>query len=172
MSFFIMISLAAIVAWAFSRLFRRGLDWQSSMRWGMGLGFLFTGVDHFMSASTRYAPMIPDALAGHALAWAYVTGVEELAGGLGLLIPVAVYRRCGLPNLQKQAGIWLAVMLVCIVTANINVALKGQTVQGLEFGAWYFWIRPLFQPVFIMWALYCVGVWPSARFGQAGMVRK
>lgn len=160
MSFFFLISIGTVLAWALSRLLKRPLDLRSSMRWGMGLGFLFTGVDHFASGATRYAPMIPDALAAHALAWVYLTGLAELAGGLGLLIPAALYRRLGWPDLQKQAGIWLAVMLVCVVAANINVALKGETVQGLDFGAWYFWIRPLFQPVFIVWALYCVGAWP------------
>lgn len=159
MSFLLLICMAAAAAWAVSHLFQR-LDLRASMRWGMGLSFLFTGVDHFASAATRYAPMIPDALAAYALPLVYLTGVAEVAGGLGLLMPVALYRRLGWPNLQEQAGIWLAVMLVCVVAANINVAFKGQTVQGLEFGAWYFWIRPLFQPVFIAWALYCVGVWP------------
>lgn len=162
MSFLFLISLAAGVAWILSRWIKRPLDLRGAMRWGMGLGFLFTGVDHFASAASRYAPMIPDALAGHALAWVYFTGAAELLGGLGLLVPVAVFRRLGLPNLQRQAGIWLAVMLVCVVAANINVALKGQTVQGLDFGAWYFWVRPLFQPVFVAWALYSVGVWPNA----------
>ncbi|WP_418120050.1 DoxX family protein [Variovorax sp. 350MFTsu5.1] len=160
MSFLFFISSFGVIAWAVSHLLKRPLGLRAAMRWGMGLGFLFTGVDHFVNASTRYAPMIPDALAGHALAWVYLTGVAELAGGLGLLVPAPVYRRLGLPNLQRQAGIWLSVMLVCVVSANISVALKGQTVQGLEFGAWYFWIRPLFQPVFIAWALYCSGVWP------------
>ncbi|MET3180738.1 UNVERIFIED_ORG: putative membrane protein [Variovorax guangxiensis] len=163
MSFLLFICSFGAVAWAVSRLLKRPLDLRGAMRWGMGLGFLFTGIDHFVSASTRYAPMIPDALAQHALAWVYLTGVAELAGGLGLLVPLSVYERLGLPNLRKQAGIWLSVMLVCVVAANINVALKGQTVQGLEFGAWYFWIRPLFQPVFIAWALYCSGAWPKPK---------
>jgi uncharacterized membrane protein len=108
-------------------------------------------------------PMIPPALAEHALAWVYATGAAELAGAVGLLVPVSVYQRLGLPNLQRQAGIWLAVMLVCVVAANINVALQGQTVQGLDFGAWYFWVRPLFQPVFVFWALYSVGFWPQRQ---------
>ncbi|MDP9901083.1 DoxX family protein [Variovorax ginsengisoli] len=162
MSFFILISTGAALTWALSRWWSLQLDLRACMRWGMGLGFLFTGTDHFLNAATRYAPMIPDVAAAHALAWVYLTGAAELAGGLGLLIPVTLYRRLGLPNLQKQAGIWLAVLLVCVVAANINVALKGQTVQGLDFGAWYFWIRPLFQPIFIVWALYCVGAWPNA----------
>ncbi|MDM0078929.1 hypothetical protein QTH90_31305 [Variovorax sp. J2P1-59] len=170
MSFLLLICMGAGIAWVVSNLLKRRLDFRSSLRWGMGLGFLFTGVDHFVNASTRYVPMIPDALAEHAFAWVYLTGVAELAGGLALLIPAEFYRRLALPNLQKQAGLWLAVMLFFVVAANINVALKGQTVQGLEFGAWYFWIRPLFQPFFIIWALYCVGVWPKRR--QAAAIKQ
>ncbi|MFO6418932.1 hypothetical protein ACLBKS_01870 [Hylemonella sp. W303a] len=160
MIFFILISLASLLAGLISRLTHRRLDLRGSMRWGMALGFFFTGVDHFVSGATRYAPMLPAALTEHALFWVYLTGAAELLGAVGLLVPARVFERLGLPNLQRQAGIWLAVMLLCVVIANINVALQGQTVQGLEFGAWYFWIRPLLQPVFVLWALYCVGVWP------------
>jgi uncharacterized membrane protein len=159
MSFLILICIGAAAAWAVSHFFQK-LDLRSSMRWGMGLGFLFTGVDHFVSASTRYAPMLPDVLAEQALFWVYLTGVGELAGGVGLLVRARLYAPLRLPNLQKAAGVGLALMLVCVVAANVNVALKGQSVQGLEFGAWYYWIRPFIQPVFIAWALYCVGAWP------------
>lgn len=161
MSFLFLIATSSFLAWGASLLVKRPLDLRGAMRWGMGLGFLFTGCDHFINASNRYVPMIPDILASHALEWVYVTGIAELAGGVGLLVSPRVYARRGLPNLQRHAGIWLAVMLACVVTANINVAIKGHTVQGLEFGAWYFWLRPFFQPVFIAWALYCVGVWPQ-----------
>ena len=103
--------------------------------------------------------MIPDALAGHALFWVYLTGLGELLGGLGLLIPLALYRRMGWPDLRRQAGLGLAMLLVCVVTANVHMALKGESVQGLEFGTWYLWLRPLIQPVFVIWALYCSGFW-------------
>jgi len=160
MSFLFLISLASVLSWLVVRLTGRRLGLRDSMRCGMALGFLFTGIDHFANGVTRYVPMLPAMLAESARFWVYFTGAAELLGGLGLLVPVRIYQRLGLPNLQRQAGIWLAVMLVCVVAANINVALQGQTVQGLEFGAWYFWIRPLFQPVFVGWALYSVGVWP------------
>lgn len=160
MSFLILISGAAGLSWWVSWLFRKRLDLRGAMRWGMGLGFIFTGVDHFASATQRYVPMIPEVLAGHALFWVYLTGLGELLGGLGLLVPLAVYCRLGWPNLQRQAGLWLAVLLVCVVTANVHMALKGESVQGLEFGSWYLWFRPLVQPVFIVWALYCSGFWP------------
>ena len=167
MSFFVLITVASVLSWAIARLFQVRLDLRASMRWGMGCGFLFTGVDHFVSGATRYAPMLPDFLAPWALGLVYLTGAAELAGGLGLLIPASFYRRRGWPNLQRQAGIWLSVMLVCVVMANIHVAIEGQTVQGLAFGAWYYWLRPAFQPVFVLWALFCVGVvWPERRLAE------
>ena len=56
MSFLFFISSFGVIAWAVSHLLKRPLGLRAAMRWGMGLGFLFTGVDHFVSASTRYAP--------------------------------------------------------------------------------------------------------------------
>ena len=44
--------------------------------------------------------------------------------------PLAVYKRLGLPNLRKWAGVGLTVMLVFLVLANIIVALKDSV------GAW------------------------------------
>lgn len=153
--------MASGLAWSVSRLCGRPLGLRSAMRWGMGLGFIVTGVDHFVSAASRYAPMIPDALAAHAMVWVYLTGMAELAGGLALVVPVALSRRLGWPRLRRHAGIALAALLTCVVVANVNVALKGQQVEGLAFGAWYYWIRPLFQPVFIAWVLWCTAV-PTA----------
>ena len=129
-----------------------------AMRHGIACGFIFVGIDHFASAAGRYVPMMPDFLSVYGLQIVYFTGAAELAGAVGLVVPLVVYRRLGLPNLRKWAGISLAVMLAFLVIANINVAIKGSTVQGLEFGRWYFWLRPFFQPVFIVWSLYVSGV--------------
>ena len=133
-------------------------DYRMALRHGMAGGFLFTGIDHFAHAQTRYVPMMPDFLAEYAPELVYFTGAAELAGACGLLVPLAVYHRLGLSHGRKWAGIGLAVMLALLVLANINVALKGGHVQGLEFGAWYYWLRPVLQPIFILWALYASGV--------------
>jgi uncharacterized membrane protein len=125
-----------------------------AMRWGMALGFLFTGVDHFVNAQSRYVPMIPELLQPHALAWVWLSGVAELAGAVGLLVPLAVWRQLGVPQMRRVVAVCISVMLVGLVWANINVAIQGKGVQGLEFGAWYFWLRPAFQPLFIAWVLF------------------
>lgn len=162
MSFLLLLCAATGLAWLAGRTLGARLTPRDAMRGGMGAGFVFTGADHFVNGINRYVPMMPAMLAEHALAWVWFTGAAELAGGLALLVPVAVYRRLGLPNLHPLAGVSLAVLLVCVVPANISVALRGESVDGLDFGAWYFWIRPFFQPLFVAWALYSVGMWSKS----------
>lgn len=158
MSFLFLILAFSALAYVPQFLLGDRRDYRTALRHGMAGGFTFTGIDHFVNAHSRYVPMLPDFLATYALELVYVTGIAELAGALGLVLPLRVYQQLGLPNLRQWAGIGIAVMLVFLVIANINVALTGSSVQGLEFGAWYYWLRPFFQPVFILWALFVSGV--------------
>ncbi len=158
MAFFILMLGISLLAYLPQFFLGDRKDYRMALRHGMAGGFVFTGIDHFVSAQARYVPMMPDALADYALELVYFSGAAELAGAIGLVVPLMVYRRLGLPNLRQWAGVGIAVMLVFLVIANINVALKGESVQGLEFGAWYYWLRLLFQPIFIIWALYVSGV--------------
>jgi uncharacterized membrane protein len=162
MSFFLLILALSALAYVPQCFLGYRKDYRIAMRHGMAGGFTFTGIDHFVHAHTRYVPMLPNVLAESGLALVYLSGAAELAGAIGLVLPLATYRRLGLPKLRKWAGIGLAVLLTFLVVANVNVAVKGSGVQGLEFGAWYYWLRLLFQPVFILWALFVAGVlWPS-----------
>lgn len=158
MSFLLLMAVPTTVLLALTRWGALRFDLRDAMRWGMAFGFLFTGIDHFVNAQSRYAPMIPDLLQQHALAWVWFSGAAELAGALGLLVPQAVWSQLGMPRMRSVVAVCISVMLVGLVWANINVAIQGKTVQGLEFGAWYFWLRPAFQPVFIAWVLYACGV--------------
>lgn len=158
MSFLALIGTPTLLIALWQRWQRGRVHWADAMRWGMGLGFLFTGTDHFVNAMDRYVPMIPPQLGAYALQWVWVTGVAELLGALGLLLPLKGWAALGLPNLRPAAGIGLSLLLVCVVWANVHVAVQGQSVKGLEFGPLYYWIRPLFQPVFVVWALYASGV--------------
>lgn len=54
-------------------------------------------------------------------------------------------------------------MLSIVVMANVHVALEGATVDGLPFGAWYYWLRPFLQPLIVLWALYAAGVIGTRR---------
>jgi uncharacterized membrane protein len=158
MSFLLLMIALSALAYVPQWLLGDRRDYRMAMRHGMAGGFVFTGIDHFVHGHSRYVPMLPEFMADHAVELVYFTGAMELAGAIGLVIPLAVYSRLGLPNLRKWAGIGLAIMLAFLVIANIHVALQGGRVQGLEFGDWYYYLRPFFQPIFMLWALFVSGV--------------
>jgi uncharacterized membrane protein len=83
------------------------------------------------------------------------TGVCEVAGGLGLLIPPT----------RRLAGVMLALYALAVWPANIYHALSGVHVGGLPDSWWYHGPRLAFQLVFIWWPLWATGVtdWPFRR---------
>ena len=55
-------------------------------------------------------------------------------------------------------------MLGCLMIANINVAVEASTGERFAYQVWLYWLRLLFQPVFMVWALYSTGViWRGDR---------
>lgn len=83
------------------------------------------------------------------------TGVAEIAGAAGLLIP----------QLRKWAGIGLALYALCVWPANLNHAINGISLGGEALGWWYHGPRLAFQPVLIWLALWVGHVtdWPFPR---------
>jgi uncharacterized membrane protein len=146
--------LAYIPQW----LFGNRKDYRMALRHGMAGGFILSGIDHFVNTQTRYVTMLPAFLAPYGVALVYGTGVTELAGALGLVVPLAIYYRLGLPNLRWWAGIGIALMLAGLMVANINIAIQASRGAHLAFEVWTYWLRLLFQPLFILWALYAAGV--------------
>ncbi|WP_108810608.1 DoxX family protein [Sphingorhabdus sp. Alg231-15] len=87
----------------------------------------------------------------------FLTGVAEIAGAIGLLIPPKL-----LPHIRYAAGIGLALYALCVYPANVNHAVNNIAIGG-ETASWaYHGPRLLFQPVFIWWALIAGNVinWP------------
>lgn len=86
------------------------------------------------------------------------TGLCELAGAVGLLIP----------RLRRAAGIGLALYAVCVFPANVKHALDG--VPAVPLGWWYHAPRLALQPVLVWWALFAGGVisWPFRTRGTGG----
>lgn len=83
------------------------------------------------------------------------TGVAEIAGAVGLLIP----------QLRKWAGIGLALYALCVWPANLNHAINGISLGGEALGWWYHGPRLAFQPVLIWLALWVGQVtdWPFRK---------
>lgn len=83
------------------------------------------------------------------------TGVAEIAGAAGLMIP----------RLRRAAGIGLALYALCVWPANIYHMMYNIEVAGSTASMWYHGPRMLAQPIIIWLALWTSGViqWP---FGQ------
>ena len=144
----------SVLAWVIHYARTRQSDVRGAMRVGMALGFVLSGVDHFITTETRYVPMLPDAMKPWGKELVYFTGVTELLGAAGLLTPLALYRRLGLPNLRPAAGVGITLMLAGLMVANANVAIKASEGHSFGFDAALYWLRLVFQLVFIFWALY------------------
>ncbi len=118
-------------------------DRRAKGAFALAFGFLISGTLHFTGPG-RFLAMMPPWLPWH-LALVYISGVLELLGAVGLMIP----------RTRRLAGLGLAALLVAVFPANVYVATSGGSVEGLPPASWYYWARLPFQFVFIAWALWC-----------------
>lgn len=125
---------------------------RTAFRWLLIAIYLVAGVYH-LRRPEAFLPIVPD--------WVplprdtvLLTGVCELAGAVGLMIP----------RLRHAAGIGLALYALCVWPANIKHAVDGVVLGGVKLGWVYHAPRLALQPVLIWWALYVgeVTCWPFA----------
>jgi len=112
----------------------------------MGPAYVVAGVMHFVVPSL-YVQIIPPVLPGP-LALVYLSGVAEVAVGVGLLWPRT-----------REYAAWATIaLLVAIFPANIYMATSGVVVQGMPGGGdpstLVRWGRLPLQGVLILWAYW------------------
>jgi uncharacterized membrane protein len=133
-------TVAAFFLWA-----RRGLSAFGWLQWVLrilaALPLLASGVLHF-TRTALMASMIPPFFPDH-LQLVVLTGVFELAGAIGLL----------LPPFTRVASACLAVLMIVIFPANVFVA--GETLGGLHMPSAP--VRLAMQVVYIL--LLLLGGW-------------
>jgi uncharacterized membrane protein len=110
--------------------------WHDSARYALAVMFVFTAIAHFNKMKYDLARMIP-AYFSRPLLIVYLTGVLELLGAAGLL----------LPKFRALAGICLIALLIGMFIANIKAALQGVTLRGKA--ATPLWLRAPMQILFI-----------------------
>lgn len=98
------------------------------------------GANHFINPAP-YLGMMPVELPAH-LALVYISGVAEIAGALGLILPVT----------RRLAAWGLVVLYVAIFPANLNMALNDLPLDKTPIPSWALWARLPLQLVFIAWA--------------------
>ena len=87
---------------------------------GMGIFLIFTGLGHFVFP-TPLDEIVPSFIPGDARFWTYLSGLAEIAIGIGLLVPNQL-------RVAKQAiNYWSALsafwLFVLVYPANINMAV-------------------------------------------------
>src|SRR5918999_493586 len=111
-------------------------SWRDAGRGALVIMFLFTGISHFTSMKYDFAAMIPGPLP-NGLWVIYLTGVFEIAGAIGLLIP----------QTRKLAGICLVLLLVVMFSANVNAALNDIPLSGQD--PTPLWLRTPMQLLYV-----------------------
>lgn len=101
--------------------------------------FVAVGISHFTSTKT-FVDIMPKFLPAHELL-VYISGVAEIAGGVGLLIP----------PLRRPAAWGLLLLLIAVFPANVNMAVNRLPFNGNPVPDWALWLRLPLQFVAMWW---------------------
>ena len=102
--------------------------------------FLFAGALHLLDPAL-FLPVMPPWIPFH-LACIKISGVFELLGGLGLLIPER--------RVQVVTGWGLMLLLVAVFPANIYMAVAHIKIHGFPSQPWIGWFRLPLQALLIL----------------------
>jgi uncharacterized membrane protein len=108
----------------------------------LGAFFLVAGSLHFLRPKP-YVAIVPDALP-RKREIVFASGVAELAGGAGVLVP----------GTRRLAGWWLIATLLAIFPANVNMAVNADRFRVVPEPL--LWVRLPLQGALIAW------VWRAA----------
>ncbi len=104
----------------------------------MGMMYIVAGVGHFL-ATRMYMGIMPDYLPAHR-ELVLLSGVAEIAGGVGVLVP----------QTQRAAAWGLVALLIAVMPANVWMVQHPERYPGVP--VWAMWARLPLQGVLIWWA--------------------
>ncbi len=106
----------------------------------LAVAMIAIGVDHFINPDF-FVRIVPRALPAPLLL-VHISGVCEILGGAGLLVP----------PVRRAAGVGLVLLYVAVFPANVNMVVHPEL--GGSIPSWALWARLPLQLVFIAWALW------------------
>ena len=112
----------------------------TALQWLLAGVMTFAGVMHFVSPR-GYVKIMPKWLPAPA-ALVAISGVFEILGGVGLLVPAT----------QHFAAWGLIALFVAVFPANVNMAIHRIPLGKKPLPTWALWARLPLQGVFIGWA--------------------
>ena len=116
------------------------LTFKLVMKWLLAVAFIGAGVNHFVRPGF-YVRIMPPYLPWH-YELVLISGVFEILGGIGLLIP----------RFQVAAAWGLIALLVAVFPANVHMALHPEDYAPIPPAA--LWGRLPLQAVLIAWAYW------------------
>jgi uncharacterized membrane protein len=105
----------------------------------LGVAFVGAGINHFVMPRA-YERIVPPSLKDRAQSLVTVSGVAEVAGGLGVLLPWT----------RRSAGFGLIALLAAVFPANLYMALTPEHFRKIP--RWALYARLPLQPLMMWWA--------------------
>ncbi len=114
------------------------------------------GIGHFVNPAP-FVLIVPPFLPAPEVLVA-VSGVFELLGAIGLLIP----------RFRKAAGWGLLALLVAVYPANIYMLVNEVYLPDMPQEKWMLWARMPVQLVFAAAVAFGAGIWPRPQGARSG----
>jgi uncharacterized membrane protein len=105
----------------------------------LGVAFIGAGVNHFVMPGP-YEAIVPPSMKSRARSLVAVSGVAEMAGGLGVLLPWT----------RRFAGLGLIALLGAVFPANLYMARAPESFRRIP--RWALYARLPLQPLMMWWA--------------------
>ena len=119
----------------------------------LGFALAYAGIGHLTSNRQEFQAQVPSLLKDYADFVVLASGVVEIALGVGLI---------ALWQYRVQLGWLVAAFFVATFWGNISQYVNGVDAFGLNSDRARF-IRLLFQPLLVAWALGSTGAWRAWR---------
>lgn len=105
----------------------------------LALFFIGAGVNHFVNPRF-YEAIVPPSLKDEATRVVQLSGLAELAGGIGVL----------LPSTRRLSGVGLIALLAAVFPANLYMAKEPGHFKSIP--RWALYARLPLQPLMMVWA--------------------
>lgn len=117
-------------------------------RWLLAGGMVFAGLSHLFWARREFQAQVPDLVTD--VLPIDTDGVVVASGAVEMMLGAALV---ALPGSRRRVGAILAAFFVAVFPGNIAQATGKRSAFGLDSDRAR-WVRLLFQPVLVAWALW------------------
>ena len=119
----------------------------------LGAALAYAGITHLTTNRTEFLAQVPTWVPLDADFVVLASGVVEILLGLSLILLI---------KYQIQIGWITAAFFVAIFPGNISQYVNGIDAFGLDTDQARL-TRLFFQPLLVIWALWCTGAWKSRK---------